>query len=113
MDRTKDMYISGGSNVYPREIEEIILEHPAISEVSVIGVPDEKWGESGKAVVVLKQGQQVTEKELLAFCQGKMAGYKRPKSVDFVAALPKSPYGKILKREIREWYWKNEDRRVR
>ena len=113
MDRTKDMYISGGSNVYPREIEEIMLEHPAVSEVSVVGVPDEKWGESGKAVVVLQKGMKATEQELLEFCQGKMAGYKRPKSVDFVDALPKSPYGKILKREIREWYWKDETRRVR
>ena len=113
MDRTKDMYISGGSNVYPREIEEIMLERGGGGKVSVVGVPDEKWGESGKAVVVLQKGQQATEQELLEFCQGKMAGYERPKSVDFVDALPKSPYGKILKREIREWYWKDQERRVR
>ena len=113
IDRTKDMYISGGSNVYPREIEESIVEHPAVSEVSVVGVPDEKWGEAGKAVVVLKKGQKATGKEIIEFCRGKMAGYKRPKSVDFVDELPKSPYGKILKREIREWYWKDEERRVR
>lgn len=113
MDRLKDMYISGGYNVYPREIEEVIMEHPLVSEVCVFGVPDEKWGEAGKAVVVLRSNAKATENEVLDFCKSRLAGYKRPKSVDFVVGLPKSAYGKILKREIREEYWKGQERRVR
>ena len=112
MDRSKDMIISGGENIYPREIEEVIVRHPAIREVSVIGVPDPKWGEAIKAVVSLNKGWTVTEKELIDFCKDHIASYKKPKSVDFVDELPKSNYGKILKREIRNAYWKNSDRKV-
>jgi acyl-CoA synthetase (AMP-forming)/AMP-acid ligase II len=104
LDRTKDMIISGGSNIYPREVEEVLLRHPAISEVCVIGVPDELWGEAVKAVVVLKQEARATAEEIIAFAGERMANYKKPKSVDFVAELPKSAYGKVLKRELRNRY---------
>ena len=112
MDRSKDMIISGGENIYPREIEEIIIQHPAIREVAVIGIPDEQWGESVKAIVVLVPGQHVDEDELIAFCQNHIASYKKPKSVDFVTELPKNNYGKIVKRELREPYWKREQREI-
>jgi acyl-CoA synthetase (AMP-forming)/AMP-acid ligase II len=104
LDRTRDMIISGGSNVYPREVEELILQHPAVSEVCVIGVPDELWGEAVKAVVVLKPGAHATAEEIIAFAGEHMASYKKPKSVDFITDLPKSSYNKILKRELRDRY---------
>jgi len=111
-DRTKDMIVSGGENVYPREIEDVLYQHPAVAEAAVIGVPDPKWGEIAKAVVVLKQGQSATAEELMQFCDGRLAGYKRPRSVDFVDALPRNPSGKVLKRELREKYWAGHTRRV-
>ncbi len=104
MDRKKDMIISGGSNVYPREVEEVLLEHPAVSEACVVGVPDPVWGEATKAVVVLKDGANVPSKDIVGFCAERLANYKRPKTVDFVRELPKSPYGKTLKREVRSRY---------
>ncbi|CAN5772647.1 acyl-CoA synthetase [soil metagenome] len=104
MDRTKDMIISGGSNVYPREVEEVLLRHPAISEACVIGVPDERWGEAVKAVLVLKPGAEVTASEIIKFAGEHMAGYKKPKSVDFVEGLPKNSIGKVLKRDLRDRY---------
>lgn len=112
MDRSKDMIISGGENIYPREIEEVLVRHPAVREVSVIGVPDSKWGEAIKAVIALNPGKTASEKELIDFCRDNIASYKKPKSVDFVDELPKSNYGKILKRELREAYWQDSDRKV-
>jgi acyl-CoA synthetase (AMP-forming)/AMP-acid ligase II len=112
MDRSKDMIISGGENIYPREIEEVLIRHPAVREVSVIGVPDLKWGEAIKAVVSLNPGITATEKDLIEFCRGNIAGYKKPRSVDFVDDLPKSNYGKILKRKLRDQYWQNQKRNV-
>jgi acyl-CoA synthetase (AMP-forming)/AMP-acid ligase II len=112
MDRSKDMIISGGENIYPREIEEVLIRHPAVREVSVIGVPDVKWGEAIKAVVSLNPGKTATEKDLIDFCAENIAGYKKPKSVDFVDDLPKSNYGKILKRELRDQYWQKQERNV-
>lgn len=105
LDRSKDMIISGGENIYPRELEEVIIQHPAIREVAVIGVPDPKWGEAVKAVVALIPGQNVSEDEIVAFCKSRIASYKKPKTVDFVSELPKNNYGKILKRELRAKYW--------
>jgi fatty-acyl-CoA synthase len=102
VDRWKDMFISGGENVYPAEVENVIYHHPAVAEVAVIGVPHPKWQEVGKAVVVLKQGQTLTEEEVLDFCQGKLARYKIPKSVVFVDSLPRTAAGKVLKRELRQ-----------
>lgn len=113
LDRVKDMIISGGENIYSREIEEVILKHPAVFEVTVIGVPDEKWGESVKALVALKQGHKATEEEIINFCKDHLASFKKPKSVEFIEVIPKSPYGKVLKRELREKYWVSESRRVR
>ncbi len=102
VERKNDMIISGGVNIYPREIEEVLYRHPAVSEASVIGLPDEHWGEVAKAVVVLREGAQATEGEIIEFCGQNLAGYKKPKSVDFWKELPKSPQGKILKKEIRK-----------
>ena len=112
LDRSKDMIISGGENIYPREIEEMIIQHPAVREVAVIGVPDDKWGEAVKAVVSLVPKHSVTEDELITFCKDRIASYKKPKTVDFVKTLPKNNYGKIVKRELREKYWKNRKRQV-
>jgi acyl-CoA synthetase (AMP-forming)/AMP-acid ligase II len=112
MDRSKDMIISGGENIYPREIEEVLIKHPAVRECAVIGVPDPKWGEAIKAVVSLEPGSTGTEKELIEFCAGHIARYKRPKSIDIIDELPKSNYGKILKRELRDRYWKDKERKV-
>ena len=112
MDRSKDMIISGGENIYPREIEEVLVQHPAVREVSVIGVPDPKWGEAIKAVVALTPGQSATEAELIAFCKDNIASYKKPKSIDFVDELPKNNYGKIVKKNLRKRYWQNNERNV-
>ena len=112
VDRKHDMIISGGKNIYPREIEEIIYTHEAVLEAAVIGVPDEYWGESVKAFVVLKDGMQVTEEEIISLCKENIASYKKPRSVEFVQQLPKSPTGKILKRVIRERFWVDKQRRV-
>lgn len=111
-DRVKDMIISGAENIYPAEVENAIFGHPAVAEVAVIGVPDDTWGESVKAVVALKPGQSVSEDEIIAFARSRIAGYKSPRSVDFIEALPRNPSGKILKRELREPYWAGKDRRV-
>jgi acyl-CoA synthetase (AMP-forming)/AMP-acid ligase II len=111
-DRVKDMIVSGGENVYPAEVESVLFSHPAVADAAVIGVPDERWGEAVKAVVVLAPGARADEAEILEFCRGKIAGYKRPKSVDFVDSLPRNPTGKILKRVLRERYWAGRERRV-
>jgi len=102
VERKNDMIISGGVNIYPREIEEVLYRHPAILEAQVIGVKDEYWGEVPKAVVVLKEGMSATAEEITKFCGENLASYKKPKSVDFWKELPKSPQGKILKKVIRE-----------
>jgi acyl-CoA synthetase (AMP-forming)/AMP-acid ligase II len=112
VDRKKDMIVSGGENVYPREVEEILYQHPAIAEVAVIGIPDPVWVERVHAVAVVKPNTTAEEKELITFCKEHMASYKAPKSVEFVDALPKNPAGKILKKELREKYWAGEKRRV-
>ena len=112
MDRSHDMIISGGENIYPREIEEVLVRHPAVREVAVIGIPDEEWGESVKAVVSTVEGGEVTGQELIDFCRDHIASYKKPRSVDFVDELPRNNYGKIVKRELREPYWQERERRV-
>jgi len=112
VDRKNDMIISGGKNIYPREIEEVIYTHDAVLETAVIGIPDEYWGESVKALVVLKPGRAATEEEIIALCKANLASYKKPKSVEFRSQLPKSPTGKVLKRTIREEYWKGMERTI-
>jgi acyl-CoA synthetase (AMP-forming)/AMP-acid ligase II len=104
VDRKKDMIISGARNIYSREIEEVLLTHPSILEAAVIGVSDDYWGESVKALVVLHNGMKATEEEIIAFCKSNMASYKRPRYVEFVDSLPKNPGGKIDKKEVRRRY---------
>jgi len=112
-DRVKDMIVTGGENVYPAEVESALFGHPAVSDVAVIGVPDEKWGEAVKAIVVLKPGQQVNGDALIAHARERIAGYKLPKSVDFHAGpLPRNPSGKLLKRVLRAPYWDGRTRLV-
>ena len=112
VDRKSDMIITGGFNVYPREIEDVIYQHPQVLEAAAIGVPDPTWGESIKVFVVLRPGQIASEEEIIAWCRERLAGYKRPKSVEFVASLPKSPVDKVLRRVLRDPYWPEHDRRI-
>ena len=111
-DREKDMIISGGANIYPRELDEVIVQHSAVAEAAVIGVPDSHWGESVKALVVLREGGHATEDEIIEFCRQRLASYKKPRTVEFLPGLPKNAYGKVLKRELRERYWADQGRRV-
>ena len=111
-DRVKDMIVSGGENIYPAEIESILYGHPDILEVAIIGVPDERWGEAVKAIVVLKPGHWADAESILAFCEDKIARYKRPKSVEFLTALPRNSSGKILKKDLRQKYWQGRTRAV-
>jgi acyl-CoA synthetase (AMP-forming)/AMP-acid ligase II len=111
-DRVKDMIVSGGENIYPAEVESALFGHPAVADVAVIGVPDARWGEAVKAIVVKKQGAELTPGELIGWARERIAGYKLPKSVDFVEALPRNPTGKILKRELRKPYWGDRVRQV-
>lgn len=112
VDRKKEMLVSGGFNVYPSEVESILAQHPAVYEVCVVGVPDEHWGESVKAVVVLREGAQSTDGEIMDFCRGRLADFKRPRSVDFVPQLPKNGNGKLSRKDVREHYWRGRERRV-
>ena len=111
-DRKKDMIISGGFNVYPSEVEQVIWSHPAVRDCAVIGVPDAGWGEAVKAVVELNSGRIVTADELTALCKEKLGSIKTPKTIDFVTELPRSPVGKVLKKDLREPYWHDANRRI-
>jgi long-chain acyl-CoA synthetase len=111
-DRIKDMIVSGGENIYPAEVENALMSHPAVADVAVIGVPSEKWGETVKAMVVRAPGQDVAGDELIAYTRERLAAFKCPTSVDFLDALPRNPSGKILKRELREPFWAGKERRV-
>jgi acyl-CoA synthetase (AMP-forming)/AMP-acid ligase II len=111
-DRVKDMIVSGGENVYPAEVENALMKHPGIADVAVIGVPDEKWGEVGKAMVVKAGGQEPTEEEILTFAREHLAGFKIPKSVDFIDAIPRNPTGKMLKKDLRAPFWEGRERNV-
>jgi long-chain acyl-CoA synthetase len=111
-DRIKDMIVSGGENVYPAEVEAVLMSHAAILECAVIGVPDPKWGETVKAVVVRRADANLTEAALIEWSREKLAGYKRPRSVDFIDTLPRNASGKLLKRTLREPYWTGYTRRV-
>jgi len=111
-DRIKDMIVSGSENIYPAEVEAALAGHPDIVEVAVIGVPDQKWGETVKAVVVKRAGTGLNEAALIDWTRDKLAGFKRPRSVDFVDALPRNASGKLLKRKLREPYWAGYARNV-
>jgi long-chain acyl-CoA synthetase len=112
VDRKKDMIISGGENIYSVEVENALSNHPAVLECAAIGVPDERWGEVVKALVVFRPGMHATEDDLIVHCKTQIAGYKCPQSVDVLDVLPKSASGKVLKRELREPYWQGYTRRV-
>jgi acyl-CoA synthetase (AMP-forming)/AMP-acid ligase II len=111
-DRVKDMIVTGGENVYPAEVENALFGHPAIADAAVIGVPDDTWGEAVKAIVVAKPGAPRDAADIIAWARARIANFKTPKSVDFVDAIPRNITGKILRRELREPYWKGRDRRV-
>jgi acyl-CoA synthetase (AMP-forming)/AMP-acid ligase II len=111
-DRKKDVIITGGENVSSIEVEDVLFSHPAVAEVAVIGVPDEKWGETIKALVVLGDGAQATEQELIAWCKERAAGYKAPTSVEFREALARTATGKLQKFKLRAPYWEGRDRQV-
>jgi Acyl-CoA synthetases (AMP-forming)/AMP-acid ligases II len=111
-DRKKDVIITGGENVSSIEVEDCVFSHPAVAEVAVIGVPDEKWGETIKALVVVAPGAQVTEGEIIAYCKERMAGYKAPTSVEFREDIPRTATGKVQKFKLREAYWSGRDRQI-
>ena len=111
-DRIKDMIVSGGENVYPAEVEHVLFEHDAIADAAVVGVPDETWGEAVKAFVVLKPGIEIDEADLVAFCRSRIAGFKVPKSVVFVQALPRNASMKVLKTELRAPFWKDRPQSI-
>jgi acyl-CoA synthetase (AMP-forming)/AMP-acid ligase II len=112
VDRLKDMIISGAENIYCKEIENVISEHPGVEEVSVFGIPDEMWGESVCAVVVEKRGYTLGENEIIDFCGSRLSGYKKPKWVELRDELPKNAAGKVLKKLLKEPYWAGRDKRV-
>ena len=112
VDRVKDMIVTGGENVYSTEVEQAVASHPAVASCAVVGIPDEQYGECVHAVVVLKPGLQATPDEIRAHCKTLIAGYKCPRSVDFIDALPVTGAGKVLKRTLREPYWAGHNRQV-
>lgn len=111
-DRVKDMIVSGGENIYPAEVENVLMSHPAIADVAVIGVPDDKWGETPKAIVVLAAGADLSPDDLIGFARAKLAKFKCPTSVDYTDALPRNPSGKILKKDLRAPFWEGRERNV-
>jgi acyl-CoA synthetase (AMP-forming)/AMP-acid ligase II len=112
VDRKKDMILTGGENVYSTEVENILYMHPAILECAVVGVPDQKWGEAVKGIVVLKPGQKATESEIIQFCKERIAHYKAPKSINFIDALPRTGSGKIHKKGLKDKYWEGYEKKV-
>jgi len=112
VDRKKEIIICGGENISPREVEEVLYSHPAVLEAAVIGVPDDHWGEVVKALIVLKEGAKASEEEIISHCKMNLASYKKPRSVEFLGSLPKTPLGKIDKRLLRESFWKGIERKV-
>lgn len=112
VDRKKEMIISGGFNIYPSEVEQVLYSMPQVFEAAVVGVPDEQWGEAVRAVIVLKPGMALQEQDVIEHCAQALAGFKKPRAVDFVSELPKNPNGKVVRRLIRDAYWQNSERRI-
>jgi len=112
VDRKADMIVTGGENVYPKETEEVLYEHPSVMECAVVSAPDERWGERVQAVVVLKEGSDATEEALMEHCKNRLAGYKCPKAVAFWDALPKTPIGKILRKDVKNSFWEGQGRTI-
>jgi long-chain acyl-CoA synthetase len=110
-DRVKDMIISGGENIYPAEIENVLMSHSDISDVAVIGVPSERWGETVKAIITCKD-PEITKQEIYTYCRQRLAVYKCPTSIDWMETIPRNPSGKILKTELRKPYWEGRERNV-
>jgi acyl-CoA synthetase (AMP-forming)/AMP-acid ligase II len=106
------MIVSGGENIYSTEVEAALFAHPDVVDAAVIGVPDEKYGEVVKACIVKKEGSNVTEDDLISFCKDRIASYKKPQSVDFIDEVPRNASGKVLKKVLREPYWKDQERQV-
>ena len=111
-DRKADMIVTGGENVYPTETENVLYQHPAVNECAVASAPDDRWGERVQAVVVLHPDQAATEQELIEHCKENLAGYKCPKTVEFWEKLPKSPIGKILRKDVKDTFWKGKERNI-
>ncbi len=112
VDRKADMIVTGGENVYPKETEDILYEHPAVQECAVVSAPDERWGERVQAAVVLKKGYMIGEDELIRHCKERLAGYKCPKKIEFWQELPKTPIGKILRKDIKKRYWEGHEKMI-
>ena len=106
------MIVSGGENIYPAELESILMGHPAVADLAVIGVPDDRWGETVRAIVVRRPGAELTGEGLIDWSRERLAGFKRPRYVEFTETIPRNPSGKILKRELREAYWAGRERQV-
>jgi len=111
-DRLKDMIVSGGENIYSTEVESVLSTHPAVAAAAVIGVPDERWGEAVKGCVITAAGHDVREEELIEYCRGRLAGYKIPKSIEFVTSFPLTGSGKVAKKTLREPFWREQKRAV-
>ena len=111
-DRVKDMIVSGGENIYPAEVENALLSHPQIADAAVIGIPDDKWGEATKAFIVQAEGDPLDETEVISYVRTQIAGYKCPKTVEYIDALPRNPSGKILRKDLRAPYWEGKERIV-
>jgi acyl-CoA synthetase (AMP-forming)/AMP-acid ligase II len=111
-DRKNDMIISGGFNIYPLEVEQVVLSHPAVQDCAVIGVPDQQWGEAVLAAVELKVGRDATDAELIALCKEKIGSIKAPKRIEFFDSLPRSAVGKVMRKEVRKRYWDEGVRQV-
>ena len=111
-DRVKDMIVSGGENVYPAEVENVLMGHPAVADVAVIGVPHERWGETAKAIVVVRPGAELDADDVIAYARERLARFKCPTSIETVDSLPRNPSGKILKKDLRAPYWAGRERQV-
>ncbi|MFH1134905.1 MAG: long-chain-fatty-acid--CoA ligase [Pseudomonadota bacterium] len=112
VDRKADMIVTGGENVYPKEVEDVLYQHPAVAMAAVVSAPDRKWGERVQAAVVLKPGEVVTEQDLIAHCKARLAGYKCPKAIEFWERIPTTPVGKILRKDVKKKYWEDHDRSI-